>query len=236
MPIVFVTSVLRPLGVFRGVGSWPVEYLPSRSIATECWCLWPGAPVARQCRAAQGLGRELRKNAAAAGMGGPLALRRVQRRIIDVFEQLRLQGVPAAQLRLRIENIRQIGRGVGDLDRRALAHRVTDLIREATRIEDLVASDDGGTFLILLAGVTPMAAELVGAKLRETVEEKPFRIGEIVVRVDTSLEVIHSDRAEVVPSPYAPLTPVKAGDEKDASGTAGTATAESVKAEEPLIS
>lgn len=234
VPIVFVTSIARPLAVFRGVGSWPVEYLPKPIEGERLLAVIARARQAREnVERLKDVGRELRTAASGVGMAGPLALRRVQRRIVDAFDQLRLQGVPAAQLQLRIDSMRRIGRGSGHLDRRVLAQKVADLIRQSTRVEDLVASDDGGAYLILLAGVTPLAAQLVGAKLRETVQEKPFRLGELIVRVETSLEITHSEMLGVPPPPYPPLLRSAAPGASTDAPDAGPAVAAAPTAEAP---
>lgn len=212
VPIVFITSVARPLAVFRGVGSWPVEYLPKPIDRDRLLAIIGRARRALEdLEQLRDLGRELRTALSSGSMGGPLALRRVQRRIIDAFDELRRHGVPAAQLRLRIESLHKIGSGRGRLDRRVLAQKVAELVRDSTRVEDLVASDDGGTFIVLLAGVTPMAAQLVGAKLREAVAEQAFRLGELMVLVDISVEITHSETpgtsVALPPPPSSPAAP-----------------------------
>jgi PleD family two-component response regulator len=193
-PIIFLTSVAQPVTLLRGLGPWPVDYLTKPIEQARLLELVERAEHAREnLERLKELGQELRAASTGPTTSGPLALRRVQRQLTESFERLQREGVPAAQLRLTVDGLRQIGRGGGRIDRRALTQKVSDLIRESTRIEDLVASDDGRTFTILLAAVTPMAARLVGEKLRAAVEEKPFRIGAVTVRLLISLEILHSD-------------------------------------------
>ena len=232
-PIIFLTSVAQPVTLLRGLGPWPVDYLTKPIEHARLLELVKQAEHARDnLERLKELGQELRAASTGPTTSGPLALRRVQRQLAESFERLLHEGVPTAQLHLTVDGLRQIGRGTGRIDRRALTQKVSDLIRESTRVEDLVASDDGRTFTILLAAVTPMAAQLVGEKLRAAVEEKPFRIGAATVRLLISLEILHSDemtrprgvrRPAAKPSP-APVQapspgPVKASEDAESVGS-----------------
>ena len=192
VPITFLTGVVRPLTLLNGLGHWPVDFLSKPIDRQRVLEL-----VERTRRSAASverlkeLGRELRAASAAASTSGPLARRRVHRQLAAQFERLYCDGVPAAQLRFQIGRFRHISKSAGPLDRRALEVKVAETIRGLTRVEDLVASDEAGGCHVLLAGVTPMGARMVGEKIRRAVEEKPFRIGDALVRIEVSIDVAH---------------------------------------------
>ncbi len=192
VPVVLLTSLARTVTVLRGAGGWPVEFLNKPVDAQKLLEL---VDVVRGTREAIGhlkeLGRAARASSVASAIDGPLTRRILHRQLAGELENVKQAGVPAAWLRLEVDLLQGARSRLDRPARRTLFHQVAEIVRASTRTEDLVACEDDDAFTVLLAGVTPLGAQLVGQKIQEGVAKVGVPIHGLTVSLVTRIEIIH---------------------------------------------
>jgi diguanylate cyclase (GGDEF)-like protein len=190
IPVIFLTARAEVPDRVRGLTLGAVDYIPKPFDPRE---LAARVDVAlRTKQALDSLERtnvELRTSSSTDELTGLYNRRYFEQRVFEELANPARNGVPAACLMLDLDYFKQINDTHGHLSGDAVLRGFAQIITRITRKGDLAARFGGEEFVMLLTGVTPIAARAAAEKIRASVQRATFPINGASLKITTSIGV-----------------------------------------------
>ncbi|NQT47077.1 MAG: diguanylate cyclase [Candidatus Omnitrophica bacterium] len=131
----------------------------------------------------------LRREASTDGLTGLAVYRHFEERLRDEFERAKRHNVPLALIICDIDHFKKFNDTYGHESGNIVLKGVASILKDSSRTIDIVARYGGEEFCAILPLTTEEGAGVYAEKLRGTIEEHQFSLGNKLVKVTISLGV-----------------------------------------------
>ena len=100
-------------------------------------------------------------------------------------------GTPLAMIMVDIDHFKKVNDTFGHTEGDKVLREISYLLRSSVRKKDVVARYGGEEFILILPEATPEVSSIIAERIRRAVENTPFEVGNVRLKLTVSLGVSH---------------------------------------------